>query len=79
MRRLSLCEHEATNLSGDVRNHTAVGVFARGKEQTLMREDRLIFEPIGKALHACLDDVVQQPLPREWIELMERLNGEART
>ncbi len=44
-----------------------------------MREDRLIFEPIGKALHACLDDVVQQPLPREWIELMERLNGEART
>jgi hypothetical protein len=44
-----------------------------------MREVRLIFEPIGKALHACLDDVVQQPLPREWIGLMERLNGEART
>lgn len=79
MRRLPLCEDAATNLSRDVRNHTAGGVFARGKEQTLMREDRLIFEPIGKALHACLDDVVQQPLPREWIELMERLNGEART
>jgi hypothetical protein len=33
VRRLSLCEDEATNLSGDVRNHTAGGVFARGKEQ----------------------------------------------
>jgi hypothetical protein len=43
----------------------------RGKS---MRQHSPMWERVGKALHAQFDEVAQQPLPKRWVDLINRLN-----
>jgi hypothetical protein len=37
-----------------------------------------IFERVSKALHAQYDDIVEQPLPERWVDLINYLNEKER-
>ncbi len=41
-----------------------------------MYEDLPMIERIGRALHDRLDEIVHQPLPEQWIDLINRMNFE---
>ncbi len=41
-----------------------------------MREDKSILERIGRALHDGVDEIVHQPLPERWSDLINRLSLE---
>jgi len=37
-----------------------------------------IFDRIGKMLHAHFDEVVDEPLPKRWVDLIKYLNEQER-
>ena len=34
------------------------------------------FEQIGKGLHHACDEILDEPLPEHWVDLIDRLNAE---
>lgn len=39
-----------------------------------MRQHSPVWERVGKALHAQFNEVAEQPLPKRWVDLINRLN-----
>jgi hypothetical protein len=44
-----------------------------------MRFQETVLERLGKALHARMDDITHEPVPRRWVELILFLEEKERT
>jgi hypothetical protein len=47
--------------------------------ETNIHLDRPLLERFGIALHKRYDDILQEPLPERWTDLINRLNAEEAT
>jgi hypothetical protein len=53
-----------------------VGLVLPSMTDTQHIQEPPLLERIGKALQERLDDIVQEPLPERWTDLIHRLNAE---